>query len=59
MGKKISLFEVSYWCYYYDLGEEEFDSMLASNNVDFEFFTNNQISMKQLEKILKNVRRLK
>lgn len=59
MSRKVSFFEVSYWCYHYNLREEEFDSMLASNNVDFEFFGNNNISMNQLERILKKIRKLK
>ena len=47
MSKQISFFEVSYWCYYYSLGAEELDSMLASNNIDFEFFNNKPITDEQ------------
>jgi len=53
MAKLISVFEISYWCYYYyDLGEEEFWSMVASNQVDFEFFDDKPITDEQTKKTI-------
>jgi len=58
MSKKISFFEISYWCYYYDLGDEEFWSMVYSNNTDFEFLIQKDISKGQTEKTLQKIKSL-
>jgi len=36
MKKEISVFEASYWAYYYNLSSDEFWSMILSNDINLE-----------------------